>query len=798
MGEMDKRGVTEDRFKSTLAGLIDENPEKLPFYDRFSENPTGKSADDFKDDAGRTSVPNMKAAGKRPGTGGIGTAAGTGSGRPWKPPGLRRWRGAAVAIACCIVLVPAMLFVSTYGRKIPEGLLEKGRGGNEDVKVETEYAETAVNAVGYENIYEAVKKMYDADGSYGYVSDVVGVAESGSDTRGQASADGSPSSESPGASLGSGGEAAANDYSSPVYTGGSDYSDTNIQVEGVQEADIVKTDGKYIYTANSQYLSITAANDGDVELLSKYDISAIEPVSNQDAEKRDFYAEGEKAPASAAYYREMFLDGNLISLVRDFYGDDGTMATEVYVMDVSDPASPQLIHTFSQSGGYTDSRMIDGKLYLISEYNPKYRHGWDDPADPASFVPNYRESGGDIQVAEASDIVIIKDSELQEYVVVSGIDARQGKFISQKSVMGSRPLVYMSESAIYLAASDYYNEEGSEGRYLVNRGGVRTVLTRIGVREGKVTVGNTATVPGEVRDRYGMDEKDGGLRLVTLKNEYMSVSVDMERDSLGKLRSGLGAIGPDSISKSVNETALFILDSDLNTLGYVDDIAPGEDLKSVRFMGDMAYVVTFRYADPLFSMDLSDPKNPKVAGQLDIPGFSTYMHPYDDGLLFGIGYDADEQTGIQESLKLSMYDNSDPKNVTETSKTVIDGYTYSEAAENPRAILVSGERDIIAFPAGGDYLIYSYDRETGGFSREAVIRLSAGSGTQEYLNEFRGLFIDDCFFVISANSLAGFDMGKGFERTGDVSIGEGAISLTKQEYAWAQPVYAMNAEDGAL
>jgi len=176
-----------------------------------------------------------------------------------------------------------------------------------------------------------------------------------------------------------------------------------------------------------------------------------------------------------------------------------------------------------------------------------------------------------------------------------------------------------------------------------------------------------------------------------------------------------------------------------------------------RFDGNTGYVVTFRQVDPLFSIDLSDPTNPVILGELKIPGFSNYLHNYGEDLLFGLGRDADEETGGAGYLKLSMFDVSDNANVTEAHSLIIDGVYYSEASYNHKAILINYERNIIAFPAGDTYMVYSYDAEQG-FVEVAVLSLTKDLGYDWYWGSMRGLYIGDVLYVFSDTVMISYDM----------------------------------------
>jgi uncharacterized secreted protein with C-terminal beta-propeller domain len=214
---------------------------------------------------------------------------------------------------------------------------------------------------------------------------------------------------------------------------------------------------------------------------------------------------------------------------------------------------------------------------------------------------------------------------------------------------------------------------------------------------------------------------------------------------------------------------------DMKTIGKVENLAPDEQVYSCRYLGDVAYFVTFRNTDPLFSVDLSKPKSPKVMGKLKIPGFSEYLHPYASGLLFGLGSDADEKTGEVRRLKVSMFDNSNPYDVEEKDKLILDNLYYTYASDNPKAVLVDARKSLVAFPADGSYVILSYDKG-GGFKRVMDVTLDpVGYGDMwQWYGGLRGIFIGDVFYVIAPDSIHSYDMTDGYKAIDSVSLGSGA------------------------
>ncbi|MDR0854099.1 MAG: beta-propeller domain-containing protein [Clostridiales Family XIII bacterium] len=563
-----------------------------------------------------------------------------------------------------------------------------------------------------------------------------------------------------------------------------EFSDTNIQTEGVMEADVVKTDGDLIFAINSENLAILKASDGQPEVISKID----------------------QQVGDGQYYFEMFILENRLVCIRQGYNandlrangeadkealdklpkrTEGCIAyptegfrtdTSVDVFDITEPKNPVKINSLSQSGDYITSRMIGDKLYLITSYSEIYS-GDIRALEPETFVPLYA-AGEKQYVSEAADIAFAPDTDEAAYTVISGIDATAADFVSRKSVMGYTGQVYSSAANIFLTADKYKEDKRKEGKYTYYTSGDRTEITKVSISDGEVTTGAAATVPGSILNQFSMDEWGGVLRVVTTEDIYGWVEYNSAKDAA---KDGV----PMAQEQSYRSNALYTLDENMELLGKVDKLAKDEQIYSCRFMEDICYFVTFLNTDPLFSVDVSDPSDPKVLGALKIPGFSEYLHPYDDGLLFGLGKDADERTGDVGALKLSMFDNSDPANVKEKHTLVLDGEYYSPAEYNHKAILVDKRKNLVAFPAEDSYLIYSYSDERG-FEKLAEIQLKSEdvSGYHGYYDtkELRGLFIGDIFYVISPNTVQTYDMNDGFARLGSARIGKDAHSVTETSY----------------
>ena len=501
--------------------------------------------------------------------------------------------------------------------------------------------------------------------------------------------------------------------------GGMDeYSGTNVQVPGVDEADIVKTDGEYIYYLANGTLYIVDAAGSDTALLSRTKVSL-----QKDGDWRE--------PL------ELYLSGDrLVVLVSaaslTWSGDGGAQeATYALVYDVSDPAAPGSVASLGQSGYYVSSRMVDGMVYVITT-----QHIWGSILrdEPRTYCPVLYD-GEEPSAMAAGDICIRPGGTEPTYTVVSAIDvAAAGTHAAARAVLGGSDTVYMSGEHLLVAATEYRYEEGdiekdAEGRSVrITRAGSDTSFVLFALDGGQIRQTASATLPGCLLNQFSMDEYDGVFRVVTTVDEW---------------EERLYTDGVDTYEyEDAQYNCLYTLDAQLQVLGSIERIAEGEHVESVRFDGEIGYFVTFRQVDPLFTVDLSDPAHPKILGALKIPGFSEYLHPFGTDRLLGLGYRADEDTGRTEGVKLSMFDTSDKADVKELAACAVNA-SWTVVGGNHHAILISVEKSIIAFPADTVYLVYSYT-DAAGFVKKSSIGLDGnlpGYST-------RGLFIGSELYVL--------------------------------------------------
>lgn len=521
------------------------------------------------------------------------------------------------------------------------------------------------------------------------------------------------------------------------------FSSTTEQVEGVSEADIVKTDGKYIYTLSNNTLNIFSAAGQNSVLLSQTKLSA---------EQSDYsYSQS-----------DMFLKNDRIIILLDRrelhpeYRRYDKYCTVLVIFDVSNREAPQKIAECAQDGPYTSSRMVGDYIYLVTTCSIDV--GAMEKENPKTFVPNII-CNDNTAIVPAYKIYGYDDTcNSTFYSVVGAYNYLDGALCDSTALLGGSTNVYCSKDNIILTKTIYYGIDEANNKSTQN-----TAVTLLEIKNGKIQYKASTEIEGSLENQFFIDEHQGYFRFVTTVNK-----IDTDKPIFDKITSE-----PYSY-QTVSSARLTVLDKELKLCGQIKDLAQGERVYSVRFMGDIAYFVTFRQTDPLFSADLSDPKNPKILGALKIPGFSEYMYPYGENQLLGFGMDADETTGKTNGLKLSMFDISNPADVTEHNKMILDTFSYSPALYNHKAMLVSSNKNLIGFTAFRNYdtkyLIYSYT--DNGFDLKASLTIPYVTPGNKYvfdtgyfsIENIRGLFINQSFYIVSDGGLLVYDIDT-FEQT---------------------------------
>lgn len=503
-----------------------------------------------------------------------------------------------------------------------------------------------------------------------------------------------------------------------------DYYDTNSQVTQVSEADIVKTDGTYIYSC--YYQGDYSLNAVAIAKAENGTLTACSTISPEDIEN--------EINCTNFYIAEMYVTNQKLVLlcsgsttIQDFASYDYAYNQNTYILtyDVSKPEKPVLLSSLMQEGSYNTSRCTDGYVYTFSNMAsnvPEHYRSYD------RYVPHIEGSRLDCE-----DIFLPKCPDSAYYQIMTGMSLEKpDDFISSKAVLSASGTYYVSTDNIYYAQQSW------------DQDCTKTEILKFSYYQGNIQPEGSITVSGYLLNQFSMDEYNNYLRVVATVNS----------------------------TKQTN--ALYVIDSDMSLVGIIDQLAPDERIYSVRFMGDTGYFVTYRETDPLFSVDLSDPTNPIIMDALKIPGFSNYLHFYSNDLLFGVGEEINPSTGEFIGLKLSMFDISDPYNITELDKTVLPDVYYSAAQYNHKALLIDPERNLIGFYAecyndtkyeyGENYMIYSYQPGKG-FQKEFTCNLTEdeilSEGSEYYGESFyntRGLYIDNYLYLVYGNRFCSYDL----------------------------------------
>ena len=575
---------------------------------------------------------------------------------------------AGLAAACCLLVCGAVWGIQKNPQRVSP--VEK-----QDTATDQAESSDIQTAKSYDQIYEYLQA--NQDNQYGTDT---GMLERGVVT--ESAEDSSSTNSAAAADTG----VAQNSKSSENAV----YSETNVRQEGVDEADVVKTDGRYLYTLkdNGRSVAIVDTSNGELQMVISI------PVEDDD-QAREFYVN----------------DGHLI-LVSEFNQEreDGTWTyastdTRVTTYDITDPEKPEKAGEVTQSGSYTSSRLTDGHLYLFTQYSVDVTSGIT-PKDKKDYIPYVNQ-----QMLEADDIYLPPFSQAYMYEVVSSVDvAKPGEIQDTKAIFSDGGELYVSNDNIY-----WYETQWSDK--------TETVIKRISYKDGKLKAEASGKVDGYINDSFSIDEYDGYLRVVTTDDET---------------------------------NGLYILDSKMKEVGSITGLAEGEQVYSARLLGDTGYFVTYEQTDPLFSVDLSDPKNPKIIGKLKIPGFSEYLHFYGENQLLGIGMDVDEDGFTTNGVKLSMFDISDSSDVKEIQKYTLENVYSAAVMYDYKAVLIDPEKNVIGFAADGNngenYYVFSYN-DTNGFDclmNETV----NGNGYQSA----RGVYVDNTLYVVKGNIIEAYDM----------------------------------------
>ena len=628
--------------------------------------------------------------------------------------------------------------------------------------------------------------------------------------------------------------------SAPSAGSADTYSQTNVQVAGVDEADFVKNDDKYIYVIAGGKLVIIDAHPAEkMKRLSETQL---------DGQPQELFLNGDRLVVFTLGNDEEYgLDQYEFIPVPRYY-----QRTHLLVYDVTDRSEPKLLHDFKVHGNYFQARMIGDYVYLLTQEYASY------DIDP----PRILETRGTATTTLVKPDVYYFDNpeENYQYTTVSSFDimAETPKVEGKTFLMGYANTVYVSQENIYVsyqknlpwqderekrfydavvpalplatqdkieqiksehlskaeewdkvstAVEDLYDSLSKADRQdLIKKVQVATeeydlqrakeqmksIIHKIAVDNGQITYVEKGEVPGQLLNQFSLDENGGKLRVATTSYLYT--------------RSG-----------STMYNNVYVLSSNMETVGSLEELAPDERIYSTRFVGDRLYMVTFKRMDPLFVIDLSA-NQPKVLGKLKIPGFSDYLHPYDATHLIGVGKEtADNEWGgvSVKGVKVALFDVSDVENPKQVDAIEIGtSGSDSEALRDHKAFLFDKEKNLLVIPVREVKESYSYDNmpcrvgvacypyRQRVWEGAYVLKVTADSITKQgkvsHIDDYdedyyswwnsqyavrRSLYMDDVLYTVSnalvkANSLATLD---------DIS----EVKLPHDSYGYPYPVPMM-------
>jgi len=583
--------------------------------------------------------------------------------------------------------------------------------------------------------------------------------------------------------------------------GAQDYSETNVQVQGVDEADIVKNDGKYIYTINQENLIIVDAFPAkDAEIVYEDELPG---------RPKQIFVNGDRLAVFLEENDEVMSIQPYDYMPRPRY----VQQTRVIVYDISDRSDPDKVQDYTLTGNYFQSRMIGDHVYFIAKENVHYYDNFID-------LPAVRESGSVVVRPEIYYFDNPEDNYIFHTIASFDISDDDEDMEAHTFLMGYSNTLYVSMDNIYISYQKnlpwrYYDQDREDRftevvlpllpanvkseikdlqksndkdyvkwveisevleemykdldeddaedlvedimeaveEYEIKKEIDRrkTIIHKIAIDDGDIDYKTGGEVPGYLHNQFSLDEHDGNLRVATTVNIWRG--------------------GRETFNN------VYVLDEDMDIIGELEGIAPDETIYSTRFMGDRLYMVTFQRIDPFFVIDLSDPKDPEILGELKIPGFSDYLHPYDENHIIGLGKETEgnQWGGVSiKGVKLGLFDVSDVENPKQVDTYEIgDRGTDSEALRDHKAFLFDKDKALLVIPVRevkenriyerGYYSdrvwqgAYVFDVTKSGFDLKG--KVSHQEGLEKYYYYYNGnavrraLFMDDVLYTVSGKRI---------------------------------------------
>ena len=586
---------------------------------------------------------------------------------------------------------------------------------------------------------------------------------------------------------------------SSKQSGGSDYSTTNVQVANVDEPDYLKNDSKYVYIVSKNTLSIIDAYPAeDAKLILKIALD----IESQ-------------------YIQNMFLNDDRLVIFYNGQSDDEIIplfdfvprrsyssVTHALIVDVSDKEKPNILKDYSIDGHFRDARMIGDYAYFVTNSNIDHQY---------PRLPIIMENSVRIMAPDAFYFDNVE--QFSNFNTLTAIDIFGDTINSETFLMGYSGAFYVSEDNFYLTYQQSmpfgFYENSSRDRFFdvvvpllpndiqneikviqndssmnsstqwtkiselmqksyneMNKGDKeklfekikealneydakiqeetrKTIIHKISIDEDKIEYVAKGSVPGRLLNQFSMDQSGDRFRVATTTEIYTQYE--------GTIRSN----------------AVYVLDEQMNIVGGLDEIAPDESIFSARFMGDRLYLVTFQQIDPFFVIDLST-DTPKILGELKIPGFSNYLHPFDEEHIIGVGRDTKEiENGRVQQLgiKIALFNVSDVNNPKVVDDVIIgDRSTHSEALNNHKAFFFDKTRKVLSIPISGDaeslngiasskmiapdfnrwngFYVFGLDASDG-FNLKGTVTHSAEDSRYYGMGNARTFYIDEVLYTAS-------------------------------------------------
>jgi inhibitor of cysteine peptidase len=552
------------------------------------------------------------------------------------------------------------------------------------------------------------------------------------------------------------------------------FSQTNVQVSGIDEPDMVKTDGKKIYLSSQQPMYEIMSEP--MIKTSPTQVDMVGPAIYPPPIRKSGETNVLNAFPAQELAKEGKIDkqGNLLligtSLV--IFADKA-----IYGYDVSDPKNPKdkWEVDLNDNSMLVEARARGNDIYVVQRTYINETH-------PCPFEP-MAINGSGVSISCPGIYHPVQPISVDSTYSVIALDARSGSVGKSTSFVGSQQesAVYMNENNLFLTYSypgdiirvmsgmfkenkdlfpdtviakleklngydlssqakmielgtiieGYTRTLDSDARLkfdneMQNRGESyfekhKRELEQTGIAKislDDLNVAANGAVPGRVLNQFSLDEYDGSLRVATTVGGWW----------------GMWSMG--SNGKSAND--VYVLDGSLTRQGSILDLGKEERIYSARFMGDRGYLVTFKQTDPFYILDLSDPKNPKRSGELKIPGYSSYLHPLGKNLVLGIGKE-------DAKVKVSLFDVSDATDPREVSKYVLDEY-WSDALDTHHAFLADEQRSIFFVPGSAGGYVFSYKGDE--------LKLAAAISD---IQAKRALYVDHYLYVIAQDKIVVYD-----------------------------------------